>query len=72
MLFLFPGDAAAAASGPFLQEEVMSLQGFDIPDEQQEPAQPPAEVVTSNPVDAAVPERKPADKKNIKPKWLKM
>ncbi|CDP16653.1 unnamed protein product [Coffea canephora] len=66
------GDAAAAASGPFLQEEVMSLQGLDITDEQQESAQPPAEVVTSNHVDAAVPQGKPADKKSIKPKWLKM
>ena len=71
-LCLFPGEAAAAAQGPFLQEKVMSLQGLDITDEQQESAQPPAEVVTSNHVDAAVPQRKPADKKSIKPKWLKM
>ncbi|KAL3526145.1 hypothetical protein ACH5RR_014517 [Cinchona calisaya] len=70
---LTQGDAAAtAASGPFLHEEVMSLQGLEIIDGQAEAAQPPAEAVIPNHVDAAIPERKPADKKNIKPKWLKM
>ncbi|KAL3526334.1 hypothetical protein ACH5RR_010990 [Cinchona calisaya] len=67
------GDDAAATSGPFLREEVMSLQGLEIRDEQAEPAQPPsADHVISSSADAAVPDRKPADKKNIKPKWLKM
>lgn len=69
---MFTGDATAAPSGPFLEEEVMSLQGLEIINEQAEPAEPPTQVVISNRVDAGVPERKPADKKNIKPKWLKM
>lgn len=48
------------------------MQGLEIIDEQAEPAQAPTDPVISNTVDAAVPNRKSADKKNTKPKWLKM
>ncbi|WCJ34572.1 plant UBX domain-containing protein 1 [Euphorbia peplus] len=66
-------DAAALNSGPFLVEEIMSLKGLDVI------AEPVESVVPSapEPVIAAAPspvaqESKPAEKKTIKPKWLKM
>lgn len=60
-----------SASGSYLLEEVMSLKGLELPVEQAEPIQPAPEPVIgcSSP---AVQERKPADKKAVKPKWLKM
>lgn len=62
----------AANSGPFLQEDVMSLKGLDIvPEPTKEPTESTSEAATVN-VPPVVPERKPADKKAIKPKWLKM
>ncbi|KAL3629121.1 Plant UBX domain-containing protein 1 [Castilleja foliolosa] len=65
------GDDDAPFSGCFLQEDVMSLQGLEFIAQQSEPvSQPAPELVTTGP--SVVPERKPADKKNIKPKWLKM
>lgn len=73
-LFPFPDDDGAAASGPFLQEEVMSLKGLELIAEQAEPVQPASEgpePVADSP-SPAVQERKPADKKTVKPKWLKM
>uniref|UniRef100_A0A5B6ZQ44 Putative tether containing UBX domain for GLUT4 isoform X2 n=1 Tax=Davidia involucrata TaxID=16924 RepID=A0A5B6ZQ44_DAVIN len=65
------GDDSGAASGPFLQEEVLSLKGLEHIPEQAEPVQPdPKPVIASSSL--AVQERKPADKKPVKPKWLKM
>ncbi|KAL3655403.1 Plant UBX domain-containing protein 1 [Castilleja foliolosa] len=65
------GDNEAPFAGCFLQEDDMSLQGLEFIAQQSEPvSQPAPEPVTTGP--SVVPERKPADKKNIKPKWLKM
>ncbi|CAK9161725.1 unnamed protein product [Ilex paraguariensis] len=66
-----PGDDSAAASGPFLREEVMSLKGLELIAEQAEPAQsaPEPEIASTS---SSVQERKPANKKTVKPKWLKM
>ncbi|KAL2935885.1 Plant UBX domain-containing protein 1 [Bienertia sinuspersici] len=62
----------AANSGPFLQEDVMSLKGLDfVPETTKEPTESTSETVVANdhPI---IRERKPADKKAAKPKWLKM
>ncbi|CAK7330885.1 unnamed protein product [Dovyalis caffra] len=62
-------DNAAHNSGPFLQEEVMSLKGLDVVPEPVETA--PEPVITAPP--PPVPqEPKAAGKKPVKPKWLKM
>ncbi|KAM7512554.1 hypothetical protein LguiB_011429 [Lonicera macranthoides] len=67
-----PKGDEGASSGPFLQEEILSLKGLEIVPEQVEPAQPPPEPVAAN-ASPVVQERKPAsDKKPVKPKWLKM
>lgn len=67
-----PGDDAAAAnSGPFLQDEIMSLKGLELITEQAEPVQPAPEPVIPVPA-PVVEERKPAEKKPVKPKWLKL
>ncbi|XP_004489578.1 plant UBX domain-containing protein 1 isoform X2 [Cicer arietinum] len=61
--------------GPYLLEEVMSLKGLDVANDKGQPSDPvqsaqvPAEPATQSP---AVEERKPAEKKLVKPKWLKM
>ncbi|XP_065628514.1 plant UBX domain-containing protein 1 isoform X2 [Quercus suber] len=74
-------DTTDANSGPFLQEEIMSLKGLELiieQGQQAEPAQSAPEPVTSapEPVTSApspmVQDRKPAEKKPVKPKWLKM
>lgn len=69
------GDDGGASSGPFLQEEVMSLKGLEDVVEKAEQVEPVQqhmpEPVVESPV-PSVPERKPADKKTVKPKWLKM
>ncbi|XP_071694160.1 plant UBX domain-containing protein 1 [Rutidosis leptorrhynchoides] len=68
------GDGHITASGPFLKDDIMSLKGLElIPEEKPEVNQN----TTTEPVAAAAPqpvqERKPtADKKMVKPKWLKM
>ncbi|KAK1404403.1 UBX domain-containing protein [Heracleum sosnowskyi] len=59
---------------PFLQEEIISLTGLKLIAEQVERVQPTPEslepvVETPSP---AVKEQKSADKKTMKPKWLKM
>ncbi|KAK6913026.1 UBX domain [Dillenia turbinata] len=66
-----PRDGDAAVLSPYLQEEIMSLRGLDFIPEKPEPAQSVPEPVIADhrPV---VQERKPADKKPVKPKWLKM
>jgi tether containing UBX domain for GLUT4 len=64
-------DNAAFSSGPFLQEEVMSLKGLDVVPEPAEPVQTALEPVRTAP--PPVPqEPKAAGKKPVKPKWLKM
>ncbi|GAB4847932.1 Plant UBX domain-containing protein 1, variant 2 [Ancistrocladus abbreviatus] len=60
-----------AYSGPFLEEDLMSLKGLDFTHEPIEPIQPPSEAVTGDP-SPAVQQQKSAEKKAIKPKWLKM
>lgn len=76
MLIVSPGDddTAAVNSGPFLKEEIMSLKGLELIMEHQEPSQ--AQAPTPDPVTQAptpvVEEKKPADKKAVKPKWLKL
>ncbi|XP_021770242.1 plant UBX domain-containing protein 1-like isoform X1 [Chenopodium quinoa] len=61
-----------ANSGPFLQEDVMSLKGLErVPEPKKEPTESTSENATVNDP-LAVPERKQTDKKAIKPKWLKM
>ncbi|WCJ20332.1 plant UBX domain-containing protein 1 [Euphorbia peplus] len=64
-------DAAALNSSPFLVEEIMSLKGLDMISEPEESVLPEPE-----PVRVAAPpvarESKPAERKVIKPKWLKM
>ncbi|KAL5581302.1 hypothetical protein UlMin_013744 [Ulmus minor] len=68
-------DATATNSGPILQEEILSLKGLELIAEQattvqSEPKPEPQPVIpASNPV---VEERKPSEKKTVKPKWLKM
>lgn len=75
MLIMSPGDDTAAVnSGPFLQEEILSLKGLELIVEHEEPAQeqaPTPDPVTQVPT-PVVDERKPAEKKTVKPKWLKM
>ncbi|KAF5744152.1 tether containing UBX domain for GLUT4 [Tripterygium wilfordii] len=56
---------------PFLQEEVISLKGLEMINEQMEPVQSAPEPVTEAPPPVAQ-ERKPTAKKPAKPKWLKM
>lgn len=64
-------DMAAAEMGPFLQEYVMALKGWEHIIEMAEPVQStPASVEPAPP--PVVQDRKPADKKPVKPKWLKM
>lgn len=64
-------DIAAAEMGPFLQEYVMALKGLERDIEIVEPVQSAPEPVEPAPP-PVVQERKPADKKPVKPKWLKM
>ncbi|KAK9272141.1 hypothetical protein L1049_002512 [Liquidambar formosana] len=64
-------DGVAANSGPFLREEIMSLKGLHLIPEPEEPIQSAPEPVIGNPA-PVVQEHKPAEKKPVKPKWLKM
>ncbi|KAF3444500.1 hypothetical protein FNV43_RR14192 [Rhamnella rubrinervis] len=67
-------DTAAVNSGPFLQEEIMSVKGLALNVENQEPAEaqaPAPDPVTQAPI-PVVEEKKPAEKKAVKPKWLKL
>lgn len=67
-------DSTHASSGPFLQEEIMSLKDLDlIPEQDQraEPAPSAAEPVTAAPA-PVIQDQKPASKKPVKPKWLKL
>ncbi|KAH9743714.1 Plant UBX domain-containing protein 1 [Citrus sinensis] len=64
-------DVVAANSGPFLHEDVMSLKGLEVIAEQPDPVQsaPEPATVIRPPVTQ---DPKPAEKKSVKPKWLKM
>lgn len=64
-------DIAAAEMGPFLQEYVMALKGLEHNIEKVEPVQSASEPVEPAPPPVVL-ERKPAEKKPVKPKWLKM
>ncbi|XP_039033465.1 plant UBX domain-containing protein 1-like [Hibiscus syriacus] len=69
------GDFVAANSGPFLQEEIMSLKGLEViakaeqPESVQSTPEPSAASAMPSPV---VQESKPTGKKPAKPKWFKM
>ncbi|KAI4320143.1 hypothetical protein MLD38_033653 [Melastoma candidum] len=66
-------NGAASETGPYLGDDVMALKGLEHVIEQEESVQsaapPPVEAVVPAPV---AQERKPAEKKVVKPKWLKM
>ncbi|KAJ0111019.1 hypothetical protein Patl1_02943 [Pistacia atlantica] len=64
-------DTAAVNSDSFLQEDILSLKDLEIVDEQPEPVQSAPEPVVASPP-PSVQERKSAEKKPVKPKWLKM
>ncbi|GAV85754.1 UBX domain-containing protein [Cephalotus follicularis] len=69
------GDTAAAGnSGPFLREEILSLKGLEfITKQAPQPVGPAQEPDAANSGRSPLAqERKPADKKPVKPKWLKM
>ncbi|KAL7232721.1 hypothetical protein ACSBR2_010680 [Camellia fascicularis] len=66
------GDESAPISGPFLQEDVLSLKGLEFIPEQAEPAEAAPELAMASPSSPAVPEQKPTDKKAVKPKWLRL
>ncbi|KAM3364063.1 plant UBX domain-containing protein 1 [Capsicum galapagoense] len=67
------GDDGAAALGSYLQEEVLSLQGLDSMIEKVEPGEPSRDESPARNPPASVEDQKPAaDKKKIKPKWLKL
>ncbi|XP_050382519.1 plant UBX domain-containing protein 1 [Argentina anserina] len=64
-------DAADVKSGPFLHKEIMSLKGLELVKEYAEPVQPAPEPRQEAPP-PVIQEKKPAEKKSVKPKWLKM
>ena len=69
-VFFGPVDNNIGA-GPFLKEDVMSLKGLELIHEQKAEADEPAPEPSSVAVAPAA--RKPAaEKKMVKPKWLKM
>ncbi|KAM1130061.1 hypothetical protein ACFX19_045462 [Malus domestica] len=65
-------DAADAMSGPFLQEEIMSLKGLELINKHVEPPVQCAPETITEPQPPVVPEKKPEGKKPAKPKWLKL
>lgn len=64
-------DVVAANSGPFLHEDAMSLKGLEVIAEQPDPVQSAPEPATVIPPPVTQ-DPKPAEKKSVKPKWLKM
>ncbi|XP_024975912.1 plant UBX domain-containing protein 1-like [Cynara cardunculus var. scolymus] len=67
-------DHVGAASGPFLKEDIMLLKGLELVAEEEKPEvnQGATKLVAAG-GSPAVQERKPAaDKKMVKPKWLRM
>ncbi|KAK9052365.1 hypothetical protein SSX86_028994 [Deinandra increscens subsp. villosa] len=72
---LIHSDGDVDTSGPYLKEDVMSLKGLELIPEQVKPEVDQATTTGSVAATAPAPvqERKPAaDKKMVKPKWLKM
>ncbi|KAF9665708.1 hypothetical protein SADUNF_Sadunf16G0151700 [Salix dunnii] len=65
-------DNATVNSGPFLQEEIMSLKGLDVMPKPVEPIQATPEPVTTAPPPPVPQDPNAAGKKPVKPKWLKM
>lgn len=65
-------DAIAVSSGPFLQEEIISLKGLDVVSERAEPVQSAPEPARTAAAPVSQEQPKRAEKKPIKPKWLKM
>lgn len=62
-----------AHSGPFLQVDVIALKGLDLVSEPKQGASQPAlEDEDAGPSPPVVQDRKPTEKKAVKPKWLKM
>lgn len=64
-------DSAIAKTGPYLRDDILSLNGLDFTTENADPVtseQEPPAVETS----PAVPDPKPPVKKPAKPKWLKL
>lgn len=74
LFILFPGDDNATTwTGPFLRDEIISLKGLELITEQEEPVQPePAPEPVHPAPTPVVEERRPAEKKPVKPKWLKL
>lgn len=68
------GEGAKVSKGPYLKEDIVSLRGleFDLVPQQAEPEQSGQDPVTTVTQSSLVHEDKPADKKPVKPKWLKM
>nr|GLL18612.1 plant UBX domain-containing protein 1 [Ipomoea trifida] len=60
------------APGNYLKEEVLSLQGLEFKTTQAEPVQSVPEPALEAKPTPAQEQKPPAEKKNIKPKWLKM
>ena len=71
LLFPFAGDNSPAISGPYLQDGVLSLKGLEIIPKRDEPVEAAPQPITAS-SSMAAPERKPANKKPTKPKWLKL
>ncbi|XP_058098370.1 plant UBX domain-containing protein 1 [Magnolia sinica] len=65
-------DRAAVDSGPFLRDEIISLNGLDVFPEQAETVQSAPEPAVPEQPSPNDPAPKPVVKKSVKPKWLKM
>ncbi|XP_010930043.1 plant UBX domain-containing protein 1 [Elaeis guineensis] len=64
-------DGAVAKTGPYLRDDILSLNGLDFTSEKVDPvtSEPEPPAVETSP---AVPDPKPPVKKPTKPKWLKL
>ncbi|XP_038978656.1 plant UBX domain-containing protein 1-like isoform X1 [Phoenix dactylifera] len=64
-------DSAVAKTGPYLRDDILSLNGLDFTSEKADPvtSEPEPPAVGTSP---AVPDPKPPEKKPAKPKWLKL
>ncbi|CAL9166332.1 unnamed protein product, partial [Musa hybrid cultivar] len=67
-------DNAVAKEGPYLRDDILSLNGLDLSAEQvEDPVHPEQEPKPKPPeVASPLPDPKPAAKKPTKPKWLKL
>lgn len=62
-------DSANANLGPFLQDDILSLNGLDLIQEEVKQVQSAPEPVVEQPTPNA--QEKPSEKKPVKPKWFK-